>query len=82
MLRDGGRERGEGVSPGTSLAYDDFRYISLPMNCFFSVCPILILSSASCKNEAVSNRHLTRNFDVARFCCQNCLLHVSLYHLN
>ena len=32
------------------------------------------------KNEAVSKRHLTRNLDVSRFCCQNCMLNICLYH--
>ena len=26
------------------------------------------------KKEAVNKEHVTKNFDVTRFCCQNCLL--------
>ena len=34
-------EGGGYISLGTSLPYYDFRQISLSMNCFFCVCPIL-----------------------------------------
>ena len=34
------------------------------------------------KNDAVNKRHLTRNIDVTRFCCQNCLLNTLVYHVN
>ena len=45
---------------------------------FFCVCLILILVSTLMllKYEEVNKRHLTRNFNVARFCCQNCLLNI------
>ena len=28
------------------------------------------------KNEAVNKKHLTKNFDVARFCRQNCWIYM------
>ena len=42
------------------------------------MCLILILVSTLMllKYEEVNKRHLTRNFNVARFCCQNCLLNI------
>ena len=33
------------------------------------------------KNEAVNKRHLSRNFDVARFCWEKCLLNICVYHV-
>ena len=41
----------------------------------YSYCFVLL------KNEAVNKRHFTRNFDMARFCCQNCLLNILVYHV-
>ena len=77
MLRD--RGWGWYVSKGTSLPYD-FWQISLSMNRFFCVSHthrFLLL-----RNEVVNKRHLNRKFDVARFCCQNCLLNIGVYHVN
>ena len=48
-----------------------FLGVSYTQNCF------LLL-----KNEDVNKRHLTRSFDVARVCCQNCLWKIDVNHVN
>ena len=45
----------------------------------FSVCVPYSFFFLLFKNEAVNKRHLTRNFDVARFCCLNCLSNIAVY---
>ena len=78
MFRDGGRGKGERVcfTRDVTTPRRHFFINFLVNESFFLEVSNTHIIFYCLKNEAVSKKHLTRNFDVDRFCRQNCFLNI------